>query len=252
MTIGIERTASTMSRPVWQQIRDDLIREIAEGRFTAGARLPSEAALAIRFGVNRHTVRRALGAMQADGLVHARRGAGVFVMSSTVPYRIGPEVRFTRNLNATGHSGSRDILRLETVGASPTEASELGLTDGDRVHVMESVGRIDGVPATHGRSVFPAATLPDLSTALAELKSVTAALAACGVGDYRRAWTRLTAERVSGTTARHLLMQDGAPVMRAVSLNTDPDGAPVEFAHTWFCADRVELVIDAESFSRTA
>lgn len=237
-----------MTQPIWQQIRDALTREIAEGRVPRGERLPSEAALALRFGVNRHTVRRALGAMQDDGLVLARRGAGVFVMGSAVAYRLGPEVRFSRNLHAEGHTGSRDILRLETVGASRTEAQQLGLKPKAPVHVMESIGRIDGVPATHSHSVFPAEALPDLPQALSELKSVTAALTTCGITDYRRDWTRLTAERASGTTARHLLMPDGAPVMRAVSLNRTGDNRAVEFAHTWFCADRVELVVEGASF----
>ncbi|MEM7189778.1 MAG: GntR family transcriptional regulator, partial [Pseudomonadota bacterium] len=66
-----------MAEPIWQQIRGTLTSEISEGRYPAGARLPSEAALAARFGVNRHTVRRALSDMSDAGLVHARRGAGV-------------------------------------------------------------------------------------------------------------------------------------------------------------------------------
>ena len=46
--------------PLWTAIRDTLLKEIAQGHYAPGARLPTEAHLSERFGVNRHTVRRAL------------------------------------------------------------------------------------------------------------------------------------------------------------------------------------------------
>ena len=65
--------------PIWRQIHDTLMDEIEAGTYPAGARLPTEAALARRFQVNRHTVRRAIAVLREAGLVHPRRGAGVFV-----------------------------------------------------------------------------------------------------------------------------------------------------------------------------
>ena len=65
--------------PIWQSIAQSLQSEIAQGHYAAGDKLPTEAELALRFGVNRHTVRHALADLAQGGLVHARRGAGVFV-----------------------------------------------------------------------------------------------------------------------------------------------------------------------------
>ena len=47
--------------PLWRTIHDSLRGDIAAGRYRPGDKLPTEAALAARFCVNRHTVRRALG-----------------------------------------------------------------------------------------------------------------------------------------------------------------------------------------------
>ncbi len=242
---GDETPAGTA--PIWQQIRAALGAEIAE-RYRPGDRLPSEAQLAARFGVNRHTVRRALAEMQRAGLVLARKGAGVFVTGTPVAYRLGRRTRFTQNLAETGRTGSREILRLETLPGTRTETDALSLPAGARVHVLESIGLSDGVPFTWHVSVFPAARLPDLPAQLGATGSITAALAACGVPDYRRASTRLAAERATGAIARHLALPEGAPVLRAVSLNIDPQDRPVEHGRTWFCSDRVEIVVDEESF----
>ncbi|MGK3945910.1 GntR family transcriptional regulator, partial [Streptomyces caeruleatus] len=58
----------------WRQIADALEAEIVAGSLAPGSQLPTEAELAARFGVNRHTVRRALGALGEQGLVRASQG----------------------------------------------------------------------------------------------------------------------------------------------------------------------------------
>jgi GntR family phosphonate transport system transcriptional regulator len=71
---------------------------------------------------------------------------------------------------------------------------------------------------------------------------VTDALAACGVLDYTRAWTRLTAGRPGAIIARHLKLPDGAAALFAESVNHGADGAPVEYGRSWFCTDRMSVI----------
>ena len=52
---------------------------ILQGVLRPGERLPGERDLADRMGVSRPSLREALAAMQADGLLVTRPGAGVFV-----------------------------------------------------------------------------------------------------------------------------------------------------------------------------
>jgi len=214
-------------RSLWQGIRDALSREVAAGLYAPGTKLPTEAALARRFGVNRHTVRRALAALFEAGQIHVRRGAGAFVTQPRLDYAIGPRTRFSQNLTATGHTPARQILRIETVNADENECGKLSLTAPALVHVMESVSEANGVPVTYGRSAFPAVRLPDLPQALAEEPTITAALARVGIDDYQRLWTRLTAERPGAMIARHLRMSETSPVLRSDSLDTDADGQPI-------------------------
>ena len=91
--------------------------------YSSGDKLPSEAQLAARFGVNRHTVRRALAAMAEQGLVHARRGSGVFVAATPTDYPIGKRVRFHQNISRGGQIPAKLILALETRAADRTDGS---------------------------------------------------------------------------------------------------------------------------------
>jgi GntR family phosphonate transport system transcriptional regulator len=93
------------------------------------------------------------------------------------------------------------------------------------------------------RSVFPADRLPGLLAEMEAQTSVTVALARCGIADYTRAETRLTAKLATPVLALALQISEGAPVLRSVAINVDPDGVPVEFGTAWFAGDRVTLTV---------
>jgi GntR family phosphonate transport system transcriptional regulator len=233
--------------PIWKSIAAELTGEIAQGHYSRGDRLPTEAELAARFGVNRHTVRHALAAMAGEGLVHTRRGAGAFVAIRPVDYPIGRRVRYHENLAAAGQTADRRLLRLETRPADAAEAEALGLRTGDPVHVYEGVSLADDLPLALSRSVFPAALVPGLPERLRADLSITRALAAEGIADYTRAVTRLTAVAATATQALHLRLREGAPLLRSVAVNRDAAGQAVELGTTWWAGDRVSLSVTPEN-----
>jgi len=63
---------------------------VLDGRIAVGTRLPSERELRVQLNVGRSTVREALKALEALGVVQIRQGAGVFVRLSGAPE--APEV----------------------------------------------------------------------------------------------------------------------------------------------------------------
>ncbi|GAA4096578.1 GntR family transcriptional regulator [Actinomadura miaoliensis] len=58
-------------------------QRITDGTYAPGSQLPAEVALCAEFDVARNTVRRALSALQAEGLVRLRPGVGRFVHDPT-------------------------------------------------------------------------------------------------------------------------------------------------------------------------
>jgi GntR family phosphonate transport system transcriptional regulator len=71
-------------------------------------------------------------------------------------------------------------------------------------------------------------------------------LATCGLTDYTRAETRLTAKLADPVLALALQVQPGSPVLRSVAVNVDAAGTPVEFGTTWFAGDRVTLTVEPD------
>lgn len=71
----------------YQQVFDYLANEIRSGKYRAGQKLPSEAALVQQFHTSRITVGRALRELTAQGLVGRVAGSGTFVKE--IPTHLG-------------------------------------------------------------------------------------------------------------------------------------------------------------------
>lgn len=68
-------------RPLYRQVKDRLVRRIAEGRWLAGQVIPSEMQIAQELAVSQGTVRKALDEMTAENLLVRRQGRGTYVAS---------------------------------------------------------------------------------------------------------------------------------------------------------------------------
>ena len=226
---------------VWAAIAETLRTEIGAGHYQPGERLPTEAALSGRFGVNRHAVRRAVADLAEAGLVRARRGAGVFVTAQPTDYPIGRRVRFHRNIAATGRLPRKRMLHIETRVANALEAEALGLTPGAKVVACEGVSMMETTPLALFQSTFPLERVPGLAHTLREVCSVTEALALNGVPDFLRRETRVDADAASAAQASLLDLRAGDLLLRTIGINIEPDGVPIEHGITWFAAARVTL-----------
>lgn len=230
--------------PIWKAIANALRSDLAEGRYAPGDKLPTEAALSLRFGVNRHTVRHGISALVDEGLIRTRRGAGAFVAATPTDYPIGKRVRFHENLAAAGRRPEKRVLHIESRAATTGEAEALHIPPGDQICAYHGLSLADGQPMAVFESLFPLARLPDIATALEASSGVTEALRFAGVSDYTRATTRLTAVRATVTQALHLLVTEGDPLLRSSSVNVDEQGQPVEYGRTWFAGDRITLTLE--------
>jgi len=230
--------------PVWQAIATALRADISEGRYQPGDQLPTEAHLAARFGVNRHTVRHALSHLVEGGLVRTRRGAGAFVAATPTDYPIGARVRFHENLLAAGRRPEKRVLDVDCRAATSGEARALNIFEGAPVCAYHGLSLADGAPIALFESVFPLDRLEGIDRHLTKTSSVTEALDRAGVADYTRASTRLTAVLADVTQALHLHLREGDPLLRSTSVNVDAAGQPVEYGRTWFAGDRVTLTLE--------
>ncbi|WP_343716845.1 phosphonate metabolism transcriptional regulator PhnF [Inquilinus sp.] len=229
---------------LWRQISETLEREIRDGVHPAGARLPTEAELSERFGVNRHTVRRAMAELEEQGLVDVTQGRGTFVHLGAIAYLIGRRTRFHENMKRENRAARLELLEAATEAASAQIARELEVPAGTPVIRLDTRSHADGLPLSLASHYFPAARFPGLVEIFRETGSVTASFARLGVTDYTRRRTRVSARLPDAREQRLLEITRTRPVMATEALNVDAEGAVVEFGLSSFASDRIQLVFE--------
>lgn len=227
----------------WRQIADEIEADIVNQRLAPGTQLPTETQLATRFGVNRHTVRRAIASLATRGLLRATQGRGTFVENRPLSYPIGARTRFSEVVSRENLEPGGEMLSAEEITATPLVANALKLHAGALVLAVASRRFVDGTPVSCGMLYYPLPRFSGFPEAYRRHNAITPALAECGVEDYRRLETRVSARAASGEEASLLNLAPGRLVMTTTSLNIDREGTPIQYGQVAFATDRVELVI---------
>lgn len=229
---------------LWRQIFASLEAEIAGATRPPGSQLPTEAQLAARFAVNRHTVRRALEELSRQGLIRIEQGRGSFVAEDILDYAVSARTRFSETIRRHNREPSGRTLTLRDTIADPATRTALALPQGSRVIRLERLGMADNRPITLGTHCFPAARFPGLLSRLEAAPTISEALAEAGVSDYRRQITRVTARLPLPHEAELLQMPRNRPILLTESINVDQNGAAVEFGIARYPTPRVQIVFE--------
>ena len=157
--------------PLYQQLADELSDQIRSGRFAAGAKIPSEHALASQYSIGRPTVRQATELLVRRKVLVRKRGSGTFVNESP------PEVDLL-SLGGTLESFRRSGVALQTRLTGRLRRREVtpdadNPFAGQHVYCMERVGLVDKRPVLLERIYLDPAVFPRLDEGMAETGSLS-------------------------------------------------------------------------------
>jgi len=229
---------------LWRQISDRIRANILTGLYDKTGMVPAETALAEEFGVNRHTVRAALAALAQEGIVRAAQGRGTMITQrDKFDFPIGRRTRFSEGIGEQARDLKGILLSSAREIASADLVKRLKLNPGDEVLRLDGIRKADGRAVSRSTMWFPAERFAGIDKAFAETGSITRALSRCGVDDYVREVTEISAVHAEPDDVVHLELTPGAIVLVTRALNTDPAGCPIQYAVTRFPADRVQFTI---------
>jgi GntR family phosphonate transport system transcriptional regulator len=235
-------TIVDVEAPLWRRIELTLLAEINQGVWGVGSQMPSEFVLAERFGVNRHTVRRAMAALVQRGAIRIEKGRGSFVQDLRIHYEVGSRTRVDENLKKLhrGHSGT--LLAEFGMPASPEIAKRLELKVGTPLIVLDTLNESDSIPISLVRTYLPADRFENFARAYNESgHSMTVAFERCGVTNFSRKLTDITARMPEKTEAMRLKMPENIPVVISETVDIDADRKPIKYGIAVFPSDRVYI-----------
>ncbi|QQZ60761.1 GntR family transcriptional regulator [Paenibacillus sonchi] len=103
----------TIATPLYEQLKEKLKNEIAEGRLKPGEKLLPEVELAQKYEVSVITVRRATNELRNEGLLEKRQGKGTFVAMAKYPKDLNQILSFTEASKLIGAVPSAKVLASE-------------------------------------------------------------------------------------------------------------------------------------------
>lgn len=156
-----------MAQPMYQQIADDLRRQIEAGFLEPGQQLPTELELREQYSASRNTVRDAIKRLTSLGLVESRPGSGTFVTKKIDPfitvlsqdaqtgYGGGEGATYLSQVSMAHRVPSVSPVRVETKSAPEEIAGRLRINPGDQVVLRHEMRYIDRTPYSLQTSFFP-------------------------------------------------------------------------------------------------
>jgi GntR family transcriptional regulator len=222
--------------PLYRQVRDILVKRIADGVWLAGQILPSEPEIAADLGVSQGTVRKALDEMTAQHLVIRRQGRGTFVARHDDArilfqfFRIMPD------------SGERRFPECRVIPASsrqiPEAAETLGLLPDEPILAIERVCALDGEPCIIESIRVSARLFPDLHERQIPDNLYDFYASAYGV-TVGRASEKVKAVAAARRDADLLRVPEGTPILQVDRLAFSLAGRCVEWRVSRCLTDRV-------------
>ncbi|WP_235040653.1 phosphonate metabolism transcriptional regulator PhnF [Vreelandella profundi] len=228
--------------PRYRQLASILAQEV-RSQHSAGDQLPGEVALAKRFDVNRHTVRRALDELVAAGMVTRHQGWGTQVVDRRLDYTVSAGSKVTHNLAEMGLNTETRCLEQGLQRPPEAIAQRFKLADDERLICVDTLRLVDSSPLLRLRHWFDAARVSDWCDRYRG--GSTRALLGQHYGlRLTRARVRLEACQADRHDSRLLQCAQLAPLLVLTSDNVDEDQRLVEVSVSRARADRVSYHFD--------
>jgi GntR family transcriptional regulator len=219
-----------MSQPVHMSIRDDLRIRISTGEWNTGERLPSEADLAARYGVARMTIRQAVGALAAEGIVVRRQGLGTFAAEQIPTGSANGLMSFAEEMAGEGDDVQTSLIKASVDEPPPAAREALRLGESAAAVLVRRVRAVNGSPVVVQSSWLPFARFAGL-IAKPLLDGSLYAMVEDRFGvRIVRARQIITAAAVDAYNAALLGLQPGDPILLAVRTTYDSSNLAIEYA----------------------
>lgn len=235
------KTAGQASRParltpLYHQIYIVLRQALTEGDANPSEPLPSEPALAARYGVSRVTVRKTLEQLEREGLVCRVRGVGTFPVAASSPAERTNISGLLENLISVEATTTARELGWKMVRPAGEVARVLGP---DRCLRIVRVRSYQGQPVSLTTLHVPAHHAARIDRATAGSDPIIRLLERAGV-IAERAEQTISAIAASSLAARELGVAQGSPLIIMRRLMVDAAHAPVLHQESLYAPDRFE------------
>jgi GntR family transcriptional regulator len=226
-----------------EEIAEELRRAIDREQYAVGSLLPAETELAAHYGVSRGTVRQAVAALTAEGLIGSRQGARRVVLAGRRSQSFAELRSFAQWARAMGRDATGRVVSSRLLPATAEDAGRLQLEAGTTVlHVLRLRG-LDGEPVLLERTVYADWITPAVEAIEPECPSVTQRLYEDEGLVFAYGEHVIDAVAAGAQDAELLGVRRTSPLLRVRRVTTTREGRPVEWSDDRYRSDAVSFSV---------
>ncbi|MBV9804766.1 MAG: GntR family transcriptional regulator [Solirubrobacterales bacterium] len=223
-------------------IAQALREQIRSGELTPGSPLPSESQLTDRFAVSRGTVRQALAALRAEGLIAGGRGRVPVIRRAGLAQSFDQLVSFSLWARQIGRNPSARTFELTRRRCDPEAAEQLAIEPGAPIFFYTRLRLLDGAPVLVERATFVESVGRLLLDCDLDGGSVYEQLGQRGV-EFAEAQQTICAIAAGAEDAALLEVARRSPLLEVRRRAAAPDGTPLEWSRDRYRADAFEITL---------
>jgi GntR family transcriptional regulator len=231
-----------MNAPLYEQIEDDLARQIFEGHLPPGAALKTEDDLCELYNVSRITVRRAVDELVRKRLLERRRGVGTFILDPKEQLKAVTLTGYIEDVLPT----SRFKLVKADRAALPESVQDVIPSRYNKPSArFVSINHLDGKPFSYGRFFF----FEDVSHLISEADFQRAEppirlIESRSSQRVVRAVQHIHPDIASLEVARHLGIRPKTPLLRIVRVYFAVGNVPLECVEAHYHPERYQFSVE--------
>lgn len=230
--------------PIYLQIAENYKLRIESGELPMGSKLPAEREISEQLGVNRLTIRQALGILESQGLIIRKQGIGTYVAQPKVEHPTSQFFWFTRQMKMTGRIPGAELISFERETADKVTSRELNIAFSAPVYHCLRLRLVNQSPFLIENFYLPA----DVFVGMDKFDLNTRSLYEIMSTEYDVKVTRLkfTLETFPANEyeAQYLDIAKKAPVFVERRVTEDQHGRIVEYAKDTYRGDQTIFTSD--------
>ncbi|WP_134682707.1 UTRA domain-containing protein [Brevibacillus migulae] len=236
----------TSVKPLYEQLMDEIKKDIHEGIYSIGAQLPAENELCQKYGVSRITTRRAITELVEQGILRKLHGKGTFVTNNKLKRELIAVNGFTDFLLQSGKEPHIRILSKKVVPASWRQAEALQVEREEPLFELKRLHLIKDEPIHSETSYYSLKRFPDLEKHIGESHSTYQVLKE--IYQVQAVRNTKTISFVNATTeqAKFLHCTEDVPLFEVEKIAYDDNGIPIHFSLSFLPSNKVSFTISTD------
>ncbi|MGM9531460.1 GntR family transcriptional regulator [Intestinibacter sp.] len=157
----------------YQQIVEDIEKDIVNGKYDATKKLPTEEELVAKYEVSRTTIRKAIGILSRKGYIYQVQGSGMFVREAILKGYVSLETLRGLTRDFPDRDISSKVVSIEVLEAEEALARKMKCAIGTNVYYVKRLRIVDGNTFSMEYSYYNKDIIPYLNEDIAKASIYT-------------------------------------------------------------------------------